>query len=94
MRRQPFSPVKKVETLSPQSRYFNSCQLHVLVDYYFILCLQSLLKKHEAFESDLEVHRARVGETEEEGQGLINDVSLMYLLLISVFKVDLVSYSG
>ena len=36
--------------------------------------LQSLLKKHDAFESDLEVHRARVGETEEEGQRLITDV--------------------
>ena len=35
---------------------------------------QSLLKKHGAFESDLEVHRARVGETEEEGKGLISDV--------------------
>ena len=35
---------------------------------------QSLLKKHDAFESDLEVHRARVGETEDEGQGLISNV--------------------
>ena len=44
------------------------------MNFCFLILYQSLLKKHDAFESDLEVHRARVGETEEEGQGLINDV--------------------
>ena len=43
-----------------------------------ISTFQSLLKKHDAFESDLEVHRARVGETEDEGQGLISEVCLAW----------------
>ena len=66
----------------------------VILCLLLILLLQSLLKKHDAFESDLEVHRARVGETEDEGQRLISDVSqtqdvneTMYYLICKLFRV-------
>ncbi len=36
--------------------------------------MQGLLKKHEAFESDVAVHRGRVRETETTGESLISEV--------------------
>lgn len=39
---------------------------------YFV---QGLLKKHQAFETDLEVHRERVQDIENDGNQLIEKVS-------------------
>ena len=41
----------------------------------FSLFSQGLLKKHEAFETDLEVHRERVQDIEDAGNQLIEQVS-------------------
>ncbi|XP_035829060.1 spectrin alpha chain [Aplysia californica] len=38
-----------------------------------IVCLQGLQKKHEAFESDFQVHKERCSEIRKEGQTLITD---------------------
>ncbi|XP_048586984.1 spectrin alpha chain, non-erythrocytic 1 isoform X2 [Nematostella vectensis] len=38
-----------------------------------LAAVQGLLKKHEAFETDLEVHRERVNDIENAGNQLIND---------------------
>ena len=37
---------------------------------------QGLLKKHEAFETDFQVHRDRCTEIKKEGQRLIDEVTL------------------
>lgn len=37
-----------------------------------ITLIQGLLKKHEAFETDLVVHRGRVEEREREGMKLVS----------------------
>lgn len=37
---------------------------------------QGLLKKHEAFETDLEVHRERVQDIEDVGNKLIEKVNI------------------
>ena len=37
--------------------------------------VQGLLKKHQAFETDLEVHRERVQDIENDGNQLIEKVS-------------------
>ena len=39
------------------------------------LFYQGLLKKHEAFETDLEVHRERVQDIEDAGNKLIEQVN-------------------
>lgn len=39
--------------------------------------MQGLLKKYEAFETDLEVHSGRVQETESAGRRLIQKASWM-----------------
>ena len=46
--------------------------------YSILLSLfsQGLLKKHEAFETDLEVHRERVQDIEDGGSQLIEKVNL------------------
>lgn len=41
-----------------------------------LLCLQGLLKKHEAFETDFTVHKDRVNDVCTNGQDLIKKVSL------------------
>lgn len=42
----------------------------------FLLPLQGLLKKHEAFETDFTVHKDRVNDVCSNGQDLIKKVSL------------------
>ena len=44
---------------------------------YFCLLLQGLLKKHDAFEKDFEVHKDRVKDIENVGQGLLAEVHLL-----------------
>lgn len=41
--------------------------------HIFAVNAQGLLKKHEAFETDLEVHRERVADIESAGNKLIED---------------------
>ena len=38
--------------------------------------VQGLLKKHEAFETDFQVHRDRCSEIKKEGQRLIDEVNV------------------
>ena len=38
-----------------------------------LACHQGLLKKHEAFETDLEVHRERVSDIEKTGNQLVEE---------------------
>lgn len=38
--------------------------------------VQGLLKKHEAFEADFEVHKQRSSEIEQQAQDLVNNVKL------------------
>ena len=49
-----------------------------LLNYCPEIFLQGLLKKHEAFETDLEVHRERVQDIENDGNQLIEKVSLLH----------------
>ena len=37
--------------------------------------MQGLLKKHEAFESDFQVHKERCADVKKEGENLIQEVS-------------------
>ena len=39
------------------------------------LYLQGLLKKHEVFETDFQVHRDRCSEVQKEGEKLMEEVS-------------------
>ena len=39
-----------------------------------LAAIQGLLKKHQAFELDVEVHRGRVGESETAANNLISEV--------------------
>ena len=41
--------------------------------------VQELMKKHEAFETDLTTHCERVGKIEKEGDGLVGQVWLTYV---------------
>lgn len=44
------------------------------IDVFHLLYSKGLLKKHEAFESDFQVHKERCTEIKREGQTLINEV--------------------
>lgn len=45
----------------------------------WLLPLQGLLKKHEAFETDFTVHKDRVNDVCTNGQDLVKKVSLVSL---------------
>lgn len=44
--------------------------------YHLDFLMKGLLKKHEAFQSDLEVHKERCFDIKREGQTLIDEVEL------------------
>lgn len=48
--------------------------------------IQGLLKKHEAFETDLEVHRERVQDIEDAGNKLIEKVNFNEFRIIYLFR--------
>lgn len=41
----------------------------------------SLLKKHEAFETDLAVHQDRIADVEKEGNKLVKEVRVVMLVV-------------
>lgn len=43
---------------------------------FCVSCLQGLLKKHEAFETDFTVHKDRVNDVCANGEDLIKKVSI------------------
>lgn len=49
--------------------------------------LQGLLKKHEAFETDFQVHRDRCAEIKKEGHRLIDEVMLLQSLDVADVRV-------
>ena len=50
--------------------------------------LQGLLKKHEAFETDFQVHRDRCAEIKKEGHRLIDEVMLLQSLDVADVRVQ------
>lgn len=44
--------------------------------YFLLFCIyfKGLLKKHEAFEKDFDVHKERVKDIEKESNGLVEEV--------------------
>ena len=60
----------------------------LIVDLY----LQGLLKKHEVFETDFQVHRDRCSEVQKEGEKLMEEVSgrfdMSHVATKPVFRVS------
>ena len=52
---------------------------------------QTLQKKHEAFESDLEVHKQRVGDIRAVGEKLISEVCFRCSRLGTIFPISVMN---
>ena len=59
--------------------------IYTMQSYWPFLYQQGLLKKHEAFETDLQVHNGRVTEISTSGQHLIQEVTIDFLSPLVIF---------